>query len=70
MSTALLSSSFASCFGVAAAAGEVVKDETLGEKAGEPMVVECFGIWTLPSLQSIVDCTATHSGLSQYLPNG
>ena len=59
-------SSSASCAGVAAAAGEVAKDEkhlAAVEKTGSdfvPLVVECFGVWTpfaLKMLKVIADCT-------------
>ena len=58
---------------MAAAAGEVAKDTkhlVIVEKAGGdfiPLVVESFGVWThfaLSVLNSVADCTTTHSGIS------
>ena len=66
-------SSFTSCAGMAAAAGEVAKDAkhlAIVEKAGGdfiPLVVECFGVWipfALWILHSIADHTTTWSGIS------
>ena len=63
-------SSCASCAGVAAAAGEVAKDEkhlAAVEKVGSdfiPLVVETFGVWTpfaLKPLQNIADRTTPRS---------
>ena len=65
-------SSCASCAGVAAAAGEVAKDEkhlAAVEKVGPdfiPLVVETLGVWTpfaLKTLQNIADCTTPRSGV-------
>ena len=65
-------SSCASCAGVAAAAGEVAKDEkhlAAVEKVGSdfiPLVVETFGVWTpfaLKTLQNIADRTTPRSGV-------
>jgi len=65
-------SSSASCAGVAAAAGEVAKDEkhlAAVEKVGSdfiPLVVETFGVWTqfaLKTLYTIADRTTPRSGV-------
>ena len=67
-----LISSSASCAGVAAAAGEVAKDEkhlAAVEKVGSdfiPLVVETFGVWTpfaLKALCTIADLTTPCSGV-------
>ena len=72
---ALISSS-ASCAGVAAAAGEIAKDEKhlkAVEKVGSdfiPLVVESFGVWTpfaLKTLQTIADHTTPHTGVPTKL---
>jgi len=65
--------SSASCTGVvAAAAGEVAKDEkhwAAVENVGSdfiPLVVECSGVWTpfaLKTLRTIADCITPHSGV-------
>ena len=69
-------SSSAACAGVAAAAGELAKDEkhlAAVEKAGSefvPLVVECFGVWTpfaLRMLRIIADCTIPRSGVPTKL---
>ena len=60
-------SSSASCAGVAAAAGEVAKDE---KHLAVPLVVECFGVWTpfaLKMLKVIADCTTPRSGVPPKL---
>jgi len=66
----------ASCAVVAAAAGEMTKDEkhlAAVDKVGSdfiPMMVKCFGVWTpfvLKVLYTITDRTAPHSGVPQNL---
>ena len=69
-------SSASSCAGVAAAAGELAKDQRhqdVVEEAGcdfIPLVVETFGVWSpfaFRTLQTIADRTTTRSGTSHRL---
>ena len=69
-------SSSASCAGVAAAAGEVAKEEkhlAAVEKVGSdfiPLVVQTFGVWTpfaLKMLYVVADCSTPRSGVPRKL---
>ena len=61
------------CTGVAAAAGELAKEQKhqdAGEEIGCDWVVETFGVWlpfALHMLQTIADCTTACSGTSTKL---
>ena len=69
-------SSASSCAGVAAAAGELAKDQRHQDAVEEagcdfiPLVVETFGVWSpfaFRTLQTIADRTTTRSGTSTRL---
>ena len=62
-----------SCAGVAAAAGELAKDQRHQDAVEEagcdfvPLVVETFGVWSpfvLQTLRTIAECTTARSGAS------
>ena len=66
-------SSSLSCAGVAAAAGELTKDQRHQDAVEEagcdfvPLVVETFGVWSpfsLQTLRTIAECTTARSGAS------